>query len=225
MVYVLITAAWLTVGAAVGVFEARHGAWHRGWVVSAIFGPFAVPLALQRRHESRPTPTVLVPGTARRGPIDLLIGFDGSASSLTAASLAVRLFGPRVRRVTLATVLDNDTAPPHADSVMYPEPWREELDAREQLEAASSTLRDGLVEWPGSVLLAGDPADALEKYAIDEGYEVLVVGCRGKGLSKLLLGSCASKLARSTRVPVLLIPAEPAAAAPIAPTPSTSAAG
>jgi len=55
--------------------------------------------------------------------------------------------------------------------------------------------------------LAGEPADALERYAVDESYEVIVVGCRGMGLTKLLLASCASKLARTTTVPVLLVPA------------------
>lgn len=214
MVYVIVAVVWLVVGAAVGVIEGRHGHWHKAWVVSAILGPFAVPLALQHRHDAPPRPTVLSRGRARRGPIDLLIGFDGSESSMSAASLALRLFGPRVRRVTLATVLDVDTAAPHADSVLYPEPWPEERAAREQLESAAAALEIEAGDKPGSVILAGDPADALERHAMDDDYEVIVVGCRGKGLSKLLLGSCASSLACRTNVPVLLIPAEPAISAP-----------
>lgn len=61
----------------------------------------------------------------------------------------------------------------------------------------------------GSVILAGAPADALERYAAEKGYEVLVIGCHGKGLSKLELGSCASTLACKTTVLVMLIPAPP----------------
>ena len=214
MTYVVIAVAWVAVGAAVGVIEARHGSWHRGWLVSAIFGPFSVPLALHRWRAERPLPTVLTTGRVQRGPVDLLIGMDGSEASLSAALLAVRLFGSRVRRVTLAAVLDVDTAEPHADNVLHPKPWPEELLARANLELAAAALKEHLVQSPGSVILAGAPGDALERYAIDENYEVIVVGCRGRGLSKLLLGSCASRLACNTHVPVLLIPAEPAIQVP-----------
>jgi hypothetical protein len=163
MIDVVVAVAWLVVGAAVGVIEGRHGHWHKAWVVSAILGPFAIPLALQHRHGAQPQPSVLSRGRARRGPIDLLIGLDGSESSMSAASLALRLFGPRVRRVTLATVLDVDTAAPHADDALYPEPWPEERAAREQLESAAAALAIEAGDKPGSVILAGDPADALEQ--------------------------------------------------------------
>jgi nucleotide-binding universal stress UspA family protein len=219
MVYVAVAVVWLVVGAAVGLLEARHGHWRHSWVVSAILGPFALALAIERRQLTPPSPTVLTTGRARRGPVDLLLGFDGSTSSMEAAALAIGLFGPRLRRVTLATVLDVDTAAPHADSTLYPEPWPEEQAARHDLDTAVSSLEADLGIKAGSVILAGAPADALERYAIDEGYEVLVIGCRGKGLSKLLLGSCASTLACKTKVPVMLIPA----AAPTTSSPSTPA--
>lgn len=214
MTYVLVAAAWLLIGAVVGVIEARHGGWRHSWVVSAIFGPFSVPLALQRRRLERPEPSVLTPSRPRRGKVDLLIGLDGSDASTAAASLALGLFGPRTRRVTLATVLDVDTAAPHADHVLYPGPWPEETAARALLDTAAAELGARFDATPGAVVLAGVPADALEQYAVDEGYEVIVVGCRGKGLSKLLLGSCASQLACKTKVPVLLIPAGTVGTAP-----------
>jgi len=209
MVYVAVVVAWLVVGAAVGVVEARHGHWRHGWVASAVLGPFAIALALERRHLPPPSPTVLTSGRARRGPVDLLVGFDGSESSMDAAALAIGLFGPLVRRVTLATVLDVDTAAPHADSTLYPEPWPEEQAARDKLDGAVSSLEADFGVKAGSVILAGAPADALERYAAEAGYEVLVIGCRGRGLSKLVLGSCASTLACTTKVPVMLIPAPP----------------
>jgi hypothetical protein len=55
------------------------------------------------------------------GPVDLLLGFDGSSSPMDAAKLALGLFGPRVPRVTLATVppsparkTEGERAPPVA---------------------------------------------------------------------------------------------------------------
>ena len=224
MVYVALAVAWVVVGAAVGVVEARHGHWRHSWVVSAILGPFAFGLAVGRRGLTPPAPKVLTTGLARRGPVDLLLGFDGSASSMEAAALAIGLFGPRVRRVTLATVLDVDTAAPHTDNTLYPAPWPEEQAALDDLGRAVTSLEADFGIKPGSVILAGAPADALERYAIDEGYEVLVVGCRGKGLSKLLLGSCASTLAGKAKVPVMLIPAAPTTSSPATPTPSKSSA-
>lgn len=214
MTYALVLVVWLLVGAVVGVVEARHGAWRRSWAVAAVFGPFAIPLALQRRHQAKPDTVVLSPGRAGRGPVDLLIGLDGSESSLAAASLALHLFGPRARRVTLTSVLDLDTARSHDDDVTDPEPWPEERDARLRLDEAATALQESTGVRPGSVILAGRPADALEQHALAEGYEVIVVGHRGKGLSKRVLGSCASDLAGRTKVPVLLVPAEPAVARP-----------
>jgi nucleotide-binding universal stress UspA family protein len=206
------------------VLDARHGHWRHSWVVSAILGPFAIGLALARRHVRQPSPTVVTMGLARRGPVDLLVGFDGSAGSMNAAAMAVGLFGPRVRRVTLATVLDVDTAAPHTNSTFHPGPWPEEQAARDDLDAAVSSLEADFGIKAGSVILPGAPAEALERYAIDEGYEVLVIGCRGEGLSKLVLGSCASRLACKAKVPVMLIPAAPTSQLPNVATPSTSSA-
>ena len=63
-VLAVVVAAWLIVGAAVGVVGARHGHWRWAWVVSAIFGPFAIPLALQR-HAAMADPVVLARGRPR----------------------------------------------------------------------------------------------------------------------------------------------------------------
>ena len=54
------------------------------------------------------------------------------------------------------------------------------------------------------VLLAGRPAEALQRLAIEGGYDLLVVGARGAGLSRVLLGSTATTLAAHAKVPVLL---------------------
>lgn len=216
MVAVAVVAAWLAVGALVGVFEARRGYWRRGCVVSAVFGPFAIPLALaaHRRQAEMAAPVVLTRGRARCGRLDVLAGIDWSADSLAAATVAAQLLGTRLRRLTLATVLDYDTAAPHDDSVLHPEPWPEETAARAALEQAGGDVRARAGVEPDSVLLAGDPADALVRYAHEGGYDVIVAACRGRGLSKLLLGSCASRLACRTTVPVLLIPRIAAPAEP-----------
>jgi nucleotide-binding universal stress UspA family protein len=178
-------------------------------VVSAILGPFAIPLAVDRRRVEPPAPLVLQGGRARTGPIDVRVGVDGSARSTEAAEVALALLGPRVRRVTLASVLDFGATTPPASSELFPDPYPEDVAARELLGAVAGVVRTSTGIEPGTVVLAGDPADALERHALEEGYDVLVVGCRGRGLSKRLLGSCAAKMAAKTSVPVLLIPSAP----------------
>lgn len=151
---IVAVALWFVVGAAVGVLQARHGHWRRGWVRAAIFGPFAIPLALQQRHLPAPGPVVLTTGSPRQGEVDMIVGIDGSGASTAAADLAVRLLGQRVRRVTLAAVLDLDIAAARAD-MLSSEPWPEERSAREDLEAAVARLR----AMSSATAVAASPSD------------------------------------------------------------------
>lgn len=208
VIYLGIIVTWLVIGALVGVQEARRGHWRWSWLPYAVIGPFALPVAWMQgaHHPHAVNPVVVNRGDAHRGPVDVLVGIDGSDSALTAGLAAMALLGDRVRRVTLATVLDLDTATPHEDSTLYPEPWPEETAARAELELAAAEMGRAAGLVAGSVILAGEPAATLEQYASTEGYEVIVVGCRGKGLSKLVLGSCAERLTHRSSVPVLMIP-------------------
>jgi nucleotide-binding universal stress UspA family protein len=55
------------------------------------------------------------------------------------------------------------------------------------------------------VLRSGQPAAILDRIAAEDGYALLVVGARGTGLSSVLLGSVATRLAARASVPVLVI--------------------
>lgn len=57
---------------------------------------------------------------------------------------------------------------------------------------------------PATVLLVGYPATALMRHAVEED-EVLVVGRRGHGASKALLGSTAMRLSQEAGIPVLIV--------------------
>jgi Universal stress protein family len=58
---------------------------------------------------------------------------------------------------------------------------------------------------PELVLRSGQPAATLDRIAAEDGYGLLVVGARGAGLSTVLLGSVATRLAARASVPVLVI--------------------
>lgn len=196
----LAAAGWLAIGLALAVGMSRRGhdpfVW---WLLGTALGPLALVLAVPaaRRPRGRPLSSHRA---ATPGSVDVLVGIDGSAHAAAALQAALDLLGGRVGRIALATVLRLDDSP---------ERRLEESAARQRLERVAATVvRTGpsnrLLTVPELVLLSGRPADELERFAIEEGYGLLVVGIRGAGLSTVLLGSAATALAGRGGVPVLV---------------------
>jgi nucleotide-binding universal stress UspA family protein len=204
LVFVLV---WLVLGAVVGVVLARRGHSKRIWLLTTVLGPIALPLATLLWGDTRwvGRPQLLSPGVPGEGAIDVLVGIDGSPAARAAAELALDMLGAQVGRFMLAAVRDYDTATAPGE-LLNAEPWADEHRAEGWLAEIADDLATSRGVRPATVLLAGDPAEALRTYASEGGYELLVAGRRGRGLSKLLLGSCAAHLAASDGVPVLLAP-------------------
>lgn len=195
-IFVVVVLAWALFGVSTALLMGRRGHQPFMWLVLAIvFGPLVVPLAANAlRHHRRGLLQRLSVGHAGTGTVDVLGGIDGSSESDQAIVSAIRMLGSRLGRVTLAAVVDYDIA---ADSSMA-----EEKD-RARTEIARAASASGLE--PETILLAGRPAEALRKHAVEEGYELIVVGRRGRGASRVLIGSVASELARGGEVPVLVV--------------------
>jgi nucleotide-binding universal stress UspA family protein len=146
-------------------------------------------------------------GDPGSGPVDVLVGIDGSPESAAATTAALELLGDRVGRLTLVAVTEVD------DSVA----GREERDRlREELERQAEAVRAWQREQRRTVkavrpvipelqLMSGPPARTLDTIAAEDGYGLLVVGARGAGMSSVLLGSVATRLAARASVPVLVI--------------------
>ena len=145
----------------------------------------------------------MAPIAAGTGPVDVLVGADGSPESEAAMDSVVALLGDRLGRLTLATVV------PYGDITA---PERQATEALRQLtpRAPAADLE----------VLHGHPSAALRQYAVEGGYQLIVVGTRGRGLTKGILGSAATELARDSEIPVLLVgsrqPAATAGASPVA---------
>ena len=58
---------------------------------------------------------------------------------------------------------------------------------------------------PALVMRSGQPAAVLDQMAVEDGYGLVVVGARGAGLTTVLLGSVATRLAARASVPVLVV--------------------
>lgn len=207
IVIAVIALSWLLLGALLGLYEARRGHWRWLWLLGAIGGPLAIPLARQiEQNEAGAGPLPMTPGTgAGPGGVRLLVGVDGSTASIESARGATDLLGSRMGACTLALVTDFEVLEAVPGPVDADHPDLQ--DERAILQTAAFELERWLGFAPATVLLAGNPAEALKRHADGGDFDLIAVGSRGKGLSKALLGSCASRLVSGAPVPTLILPA------------------
>jgi len=171
-----------------------------------VLGPLALPLALSAERKRRSAVVrVLRQGTPGGGPVDVLVGVDGSPEAAAALMAALDLLGPRLGRLTLAAVTRPDGSVEQRREVARS---CGELERRAAVVEAWRTEHAPLLAdrscAPELVLEAGQPAEVLQRLAVEGGYDVLVAGTRGVGLSRAVLGSVAAELAAHAKVPVLL---------------------
>jgi nucleotide-binding universal stress UspA family protein len=205
----LLMGTFACIGFVLAIVMGRLGHSSYAWgLLGLLLGPIALLLALVEVRNERPWWTRLVAsGDPGGGPVDVLVGIDGSPESAAATTAVLELLGGRVGRLTLVAVTDLD------DSYAGRE---ERVRLHGELERQAEAVRAWLEEREGPVqarqtvvpelkLTAGRPAATLDTIAAEDGYDLLVVGARGAGLSKVLLGSVASRLAARASVPVLVV--------------------
>ncbi|MCZ2811678.1 universal stress protein [Modestobacter sp. VKM Ac-2979] len=195
----IVIALWVLAGlAAVVVLLARQGYRHWGWyLMGAVLGPLFIPIAAER---ARRDVAVLErgEGSPRNEDPDRLtvvVGVDGSAESDQAVREAGRLFAGGGAAFVLVSVLDPDVAE-------FPDDPRRRA-AHDLLTDRAGWLPEGAVLEIG----CGQPARVLLEIARAEAADVLVLGRRGRGFSRRLLGSVAERLAHEAGVPVVFPPA------------------
>jgi nucleotide-binding universal stress UspA family protein len=200
----ILVAIWCAVGLSVSAWMRRRGHAFFTWsYVGVVLGPFVIPLAIDAIARERRDAVTTIPALPTTDRVAVLVGFDGSTESLAAARAAATLLGNRIGRFTFATVLDYDSGS------------SEQQDrARHEISMAMHALP---VPASEPVLLVGSPAPVLADAAHAGGFDLLVVGSRGRGASRALLGSVASRLARGAGMPVLIGGASTTEAAEAAP--------
>jgi nucleotide-binding universal stress UspA family protein len=187
----VVAVGWLSVGLTLSLVMGRRGHDAFSWLIlGTLFGPLGAIFALEARSQERLRPELVAPRrSSGPGPIDVLVGIDGSPESRAALLAATSLLGPRLGRLTLATVIPFDCG------------FDRERSAKAILEHQGDALGGGA----RLELLHGRPAPVLLERATGDGYDLLVVGTRGAGASKAVLGSTAVDVAESAKVPVLLM--------------------
>ncbi|GGZ27294.1 hypothetical protein GCM10007049_20110 [Echinicola pacifica] len=133
----------------------------------------------------------------------ILVGVDFSKSSKNAIKFASGL----------AKALDASITLVHAYTLIYDFAAQTASYAADMEKQGAILIRkwSDVLEGKGiksnSLILQKNPSDALIQIAEEEKYDMIVIGSTGKsGLSKVLLGSTASDLIRSSQTPVLMIP-------------------
>ncbi len=156
----------------------------------------------------------------------VLLAADGSAYALEAADFAAdmcRRLGSDVQ-ITMLHVIEPPSMPMVAGPMevgvplSWPQPEEQEKAAQSILEATQDRLKaKGQV---GVMRKAkGRAADVVCEIAAKEGFDLIVMGCRGMGhLTGMLLGSVSDKVLHRSTVPVLIV-RRPSVAAKAAATP------
>lgn len=195
--FVALGLGWVSIGILAGFLMGRQGhSWFAWTFLGAVLGPLVVPLVISELRRYRGVEgQVLMPGVSEAGSVDALVGIDGSPEALAALDGIVRLIGPRLGRLTLAAVMEYGYEETRAGK-------QEEKLAKARLNAAAQSVSPISAE---TVLLQGQPADALGRHVERNGHDVIAIGSRGRGASTAFLGSVASHLARHSPTPVLIV--------------------
>ncbi|MCG8554413.1 MAG: universal stress protein [Proteobacteria bacterium] len=140
----------------------------------------------------------------------ILLGTDFSPAAESAAKLAVQLANLTRARITAVHVYSPALlGPPPGLTTLERSSQETQFALEKALTQALEKLRDDQIKEVADTqikLIAEDsPADALTKYAKDNGVDLIVVASHGRtGLAHLLIGSVAEKVVRHSPCPVIV---------------------
>jgi len=130
---------------------------------------------------------------------------DGArAATRVAADLSRRFEAP----LTLAYVFERSTYPMPDEYGPFTSEQLERLFAEfdRRLTSARQEALDAGATQVGSRLLQGWASGEITQYALDAGFDLIVMGTRGRtGLQHLMLGSVAERVVRMAHCPVLTV--------------------
>ena len=173
-----------------------------GWLLlSAAMGPIAiVGLIGTRRADVERQRRPSVSGAPRvAGSTLIIVGSDGSAAGPRIAAHIVRELSQSTE-VVLACVLPLEAEPGRS------EPARRDCEARvaQMTQATIDVLHSGGVAVRTAVVF-GHPGEEIVRLADREQADMIIVGRRGAGLSRALLGSVSDHVVKHATRPVLIV--------------------
>jgi len=199
---VLVLVTWVATGFAGAVYLGRHGRRSAAWyAVGFVLGPVFLPIAVEMA-EPRGTLLTQTRGTdGAPAALRVLAAVDGSPEAGDAIDDAARLLGRTGAQFIFLTVLDPDQA-------------AGDPRVRESAERLLTDLSDRLPVGARPVaqeVAVGQPVEMILDRAAADAVDLVVLGRRGRGLSRAVLGSVADAVVRRSPRPVMLGTAPPRA--------------
>lgn len=174
-----------------------------GWAALAVaIGPFAIIGLLGTRQSDRERPAPF----ERRGPENregqkvALVACDGSEQSERAARYAAGEFGD-ADEIVLVTVFPREQRP-HADDTHALAVHEESVESCTR--GSLDLLRDAGVN-ARLVVGFGVPGEEIVRAADEEKADAIIVGKRGAGLTKALIGSVSDYVLKHAKQPVVVV--------------------
>ncbi|PAV14373.1 universal stress protein [Methanosarcina spelaei] len=143
----------------------------------------------------------------------MMIATDGSDCSRLAAEKGIelaRLSGGTVYAVCVVSTTSLSMYMDYLSSTGMNPYWELIYEGLKKQAQQAVDYVKGLGEKKGidveSIVLEGDPADELIRYAEENGMDLIVMGTLGRtGIERLLLGSVAGNVVRHSKVPVMVV--------------------
>jgi nucleotide-binding universal stress UspA family protein len=197
---IIAVVIWLGAGSTVALMMRRSGHDFLLWLfLGVLLGPFTAMFALERhrRDERRRIGRV---GAEHAERFDAIAAIDGSEESIHAARIALDLFGDSLSSLTLVTVLDYEAG---GTSIPQSQAYALLADVASQIE----------FEPVNTAVIYGPAAASISKLAQESGFELIIVGSRGRGMSKAIFGSVTATLVGGSAIPVFVGPRHPVGSA------------
>ncbi len=135
------------------------------------------------------------------------MGYDGSEHAKKALNVAIDLAKQVGSELHIITVIDIFSINSLIDAPI-PKEVIENLTNRAHVvnkEAVEISSSKGVAKVK-SVVIQGDPASMIVKYAAENGIDLIVIGSRGLSTFKrILLGSVSISVVRDSKVPILIV--------------------
>ncbi len=136
----------------------------------------------------------------------ILVAVDGSDPSQRAAKLAAEMAARFGASITLMHVIPPLLIPPDAYGYDVGAMLGDQEKAAEKLLREAETRLEAPGVKLGRAFAHGPPAETVAKLAMDDGYDLVVVGSRGRNAAaRVLLGSVSDRLAHICDKPVLIV--------------------
>jgi nucleotide-binding universal stress UspA family protein len=186
---------------------ARWGRDPFSWVlVCAVLGPFGLVALVALRPDTTPRPAPVRTGGTAGPPTSrrrILVPVDTSENALPAVEYAKGVVQRSGGQITLLAVFPIERADAPGAEPASSRRIEFENECHEYFDGPSGLLTEAGVPYETKVAF-GNPADEILRLAHEAPFDLIVIGRRGRGLSKALLGSVSEKVIQNARVPVTL---------------------